>query len=98
MNCPDILSFFLLGNKVLAEIVNTHSKRLDWDVPFRIPSTATRRQLLVGGEKEGQNEKWALSPFTIINVTCCFNWSGREDLNLRPPEPHSGSRDVKNCF
>ena len=24
-------------------------------------------------------------------ATPYYNWSGREDLNLRPPEPHSGA-------
>jgi hypothetical protein len=26
-----------------------------------------------------------------FSISPCFSWSGREDLNLRPPEPHSGA-------
>ena len=34
-----------------------------------------------------QNKKWA----TAETVTHCFKWSGREDLNFRPPAPKAGA-------
>jgi hypothetical protein len=34
----------------------------------------------------------------VFRLVICFVWSGREDLNLRPPAPHAGAEAVTNCF
>ena len=44
-----------------------------------------------GDKIGGQNRKRGVSAPLHPIPTACFKWSGREDLNLRPPEPHSGA-------
>lgn len=48
-----------------------------------LPSTKPSSRLKRHHKKNGHSQ---------FNVSARFyNWSGREDLNLRPPEPHSGT-------
>jgi hypothetical protein len=49
-----------------------------------------RREVVAkeGTKRRDETSKRGLEPLCVSNVTVCFNWSGREDLNLRPPEPH----------
>ena len=47
-------------------------------------------------ENDGNLYPTYRKPFDLLtNGLSRSNWSGREDLNLRPPEPHSGA--LPNC-
>ena len=52
-----------------------------------------RREVVAKGgtKRRDKTRKRGFEPLCVSKVTICFNWSGREDLNLRPPEPHSGA-------
>ena len=57
--------------------------KLSITVNFGLEKEATHRTR-TGNKKE----------VSAMSLTPLNHWSGREDLNLRPPEPHSGALPV----